>query len=175
MDDVLDFAIQMELDGRMFYLKGAESTEDEALKKIFRKLADEEYRHYHIFKKLKDGDTAGAVAEMKNGAPSLSETQTLFKEMTDAGIDTLAGDTEREIWAEARAVEEKTVKLYAEEAEKTSDPERKRLLEMLADEERSHVYLIENILGFLKDPEGFAASRNYASFMSWEGRQGPEW
>jgi rubrerythrin len=65
--------------------------------------------------------------------------------------------------------------MYADEAEKQSDPERKDLLNKLADEERTHIYLIDNILTFLKDPKGFQQSQDYRTFMSWEGHDKGGW
>ena len=170
--DILEFAMQMELDGRKFYLKGAEQTNDPGLKKIYEQLAEEEHRHYNIFKSLKSGDIAGAAKAMTSGKAQIDTAKTLFKEMTEKGMTTLPGESDREIWKEARAVEEKTVKLYTDEAAKEKDKTRKDLLLKLADEEQTHVYLIENILQFLKDPGGFQNSQDYKNFMSWEGRGG---
>lgn len=170
--DILDFAMQMELDGRKFYLKGAEQTKDGSLKKIYEQLAEEEHRHYNIFKSLKAGDLSGAAKAMTSSKEQIGTARTLFREMTEKGMTTLPGESDREVWKQARAVEEKTVKLYTDEAAKEKDTTRKELLLKLADEEQTHVYLIENILQFLKDPEGFQSSQDYKNFMSWEGRGG---
>lgn len=170
--DILDFAMQMELDGRKFYQKGAEQTKDPGLKKIYEQLAEEEHRHYNIFKSLKAGDVTAAAAAMTSAKEQISNAKTLFKQMTEKGMVTLPGESDREIWKEARAVEEKTVKLYTDEAAKEKDGARKQLFLKLADEEQTHVYLIENILQFLKDPEGFQSSQDYKNFMTWEGRGG---
>ena len=171
--DILDFAMQMELDGRKFYLAGAEQTKEDHLKEIYLKLAEEEHRHYNVFKRLKEGDIQAAEGAMGGQDETISLTKTLFKEMAEKGLKGLPGENETEIWKEARAVEEKTVKLYSDEAVKESDQAKKELLMRLAEEERTHVYLIENILQFLKDPGGFQETQDYKNFMSWEGRGGP--
>jgi len=171
--DILDFAMQMELDGRKFYLAGADQTQEEHLKEIYLKLAEEEHRHYNVFKRLKEGDIEAAEGAMKSQDETILLTKNLFKEMAEKGLKGLPGESEKEIWTEAREVEEKSVKMYSEEAEKQSDPAKKELLTRLADEERTHIYLIENILTFLKDPSGFQKTQDYKNFMSWEGRGGP--
>ncbi|MBD3403025.1 hypothetical protein GF420_09020 [candidate division GN15 bacterium] len=175
MENILDFAMQMELDGRQFYLNGAENTNNPGLKKIFKQLADEEHRHYHVFKRLKEGEVADAISEMKGSGDTLTLTKSLFEEMAESGKTTLPGESEKDVWTEARTIEEKSVQMYADEAEKQSDPERKNLLNKLADEERTHIYLIDNILTFLKDPKGFQQSQDYRTFMSWEGHDKGGW
>ena len=74
------------------------------------------------------------------------------------------------MWAEAIKVEEKSEKLYREAAEKETSEARRTLLNRIADEEKNHIYLIDNIVQFLADPEGFQSSARFKSFMSWEGR-----
>jgi rubrerythrin len=175
MDNIFEFAMQMELDGRQFYLDGAEKTKNLGLQKIFKQLADEEHRHYHVFKRLSEGEVSDAAAEMKTARGGLTLTKSLFREMAEQGKSTLPGDTERAVWTEAREIEEKSVQLYSDEAERQTDAKRKALLHLLADEERTHVYLIDNILTFLTDPSGFQESQDYRNFMSWEGHDKSGW
>ncbi|MCB2229204.1 ferritin family protein [bacterium] len=175
MDNIFEFAMQMELDGREFYLKGAEQTTNAGLKKIFKQLADEEHRHYHVFKRLAEGEVTDVAEETKTSKAGLTLTKSLFREMAEQGKTTLPGDAEREVWNEARVIEEKSVQMYAEEAGRQSDAKRKALLNQLADEERTHVHLIDNILAFLSDPSGFQESQNYRNFMSWEGHDKGGW
>jgi rubrerythrin len=175
MDNIFEFAMQMELDGRQFYLDGAERTSNAGLQKILKQLADEEHRHYHVFKRLRDGDVTDAAEEMKTSKGGLTLTKSLFREMAEQGKTTLPGETERAVWIEAREIEEKSVQMYSEEAARQTDQKRKALLIQLAEEERTHVHLIDNVLSFLSDPTGFQDSQNYRNFMSWEGHDRSGW
>jgi len=167
--DVLDFAMQMEIDGRDYYQKNAEATDNPHLKQIFEKLAEEEHRHLQVFKKMKEG----AEASPDDLAPK-GETVGLFKnvfqQMVDAGKEQLEGETKTDVWKDAREVEIKSEKMYRESAEKASDENKKDMLNRIADEEQNHIYLIDNMIQFLADPQAFVASQDYKNFMSWEGR-----
>lgn len=167
--DIIKFAMQMELDGQAFYTKAAQAAAHPELKDILLYLAEEEERHYRFFKALAEGDTAGADKELSSAPSSLSDTKNVFVNLTENGKESSFGDSARAAWSEALKIEEKAVKLYSDEAAIESRPDRRALLEKIADEERNHVYLIENVLSFMSDPQGFVDSRKYSDFQSWEG------
>ena len=167
--NVIEFAMQMELDGREFYLRSAENAPEPELKEILKYLAEEETRHYNFFKRLHDGKTAEAEKELAAGT-SLRDTKNIFVQLGEAGKDKEFGDGARKVWLEAMKIEEKAVKMYTSEAEKESDAERKAMLTRIAEEEQNHVYLIDNVLSFMTDPNEFVNSQKFANFKSWEGR-----
>lgn len=168
--DVIDYAIRMELDGKAFYEKSARETKQPELKKILQTLAEEEEKHYRIFKMLKEGDITEAGAELKGGKTSFDTTRTMFKQMAEERRDEKFGDEAQAIWREAMRIEEEVEKMYREKAETETDPKRKELIGKIADEEKRHIYLIDNIRMFMHDPQSFADSANFRNFMSWEGR-----
>ena len=166
---IIEFAMQMEKDGEAFYRKSAEATKEPALKEIFLHLAEEEQRHFRLFKKILEGELEGAESELDGGSRALDGTKNIFVKLTAENGGMVFGDDARLVWNEALKIEEKAVKLYSEEATKERDPARKKLLDRIAAEERNHVYLIDNILSFMTDPEGFAESKKFSDFKSWEG------
>lgn len=167
--DILDLAMQMELDGRTYYKNGAAATSNPQLKQIFETLAEEENRHYHVFKKLRDGDST-SPADLAPAGQTISTFKSIFREMIESGKQTLAGDTKKDLWKDAREVEIKSEKMYRDAANAATDATKKDMLNRIADEEKAHIYLIDNMIAFLSDPSSFAASQNYKSFKSWEGR-----
>jgi len=168
--DIFEFAMQMELDGQAFYEKGAAATDNAELKKIFLTLAEEEQRHYRIFKNLKEGQLGAAKEFAANRAKTVSIAKNLFQKMAEEGKNSLFGDEARALWKEAIGIEEKSEKMYRDEAAKEKDPERKKILNGIADEEKNHIYLIDNMMSFMNDPQTFVESSQFASFKSWEGR-----
>lgn len=168
--DILDIAMKMELDGKAFYLKGASDTEDQDLKQIFNTLVEEEDRHFEIFKNMKGDGLTKATQLVGKLTKTGTVIRNVFKEMVDSGQASLAGDDAKALWTEALRVEEKTEATYREQVEKETDPVRKVLWAKIADEELNHVYLVSNIISFLTDPSGYAASAQYSNFMSLEGR-----
>ena len=149
--DIYKFAMQMELDGKAFYEKGAAATDDENLKQIFLTLAEEEQRHYNIFKRISEGEMDAAEDFTNKRGKTIATTKNLFQKMTEAGQETLPGDDIQAVWKEAIGIEEKSEKMYREHANKEKNPERKAILNRIADEEKNHIYLIDNMISFLKD------------------------
>ncbi len=168
--DIFEFAMQMERDGMLFYERGVESTDDSSMKKVFQMLADEEERHYKLFKNLKEGNDLNAEKELAPQGQTTTLAKNIFREMAESGKETLKGSSAKSIWEEALIVEQKAEKMYREAAEKETEIKRKSLLNRIADEEKSHIYLCDNMIAFLNDPASFATSQQYKSFMSWEGR-----
>lgn len=168
--DIIEFAIQMELDGKTFYENGAKQASAPMIRKVFETLAVEEHRHYHFFKNMKENKNQDLEKADSIKKEAFKTVKNVFEEMVDAGKGQLEGDSTKDIWEEALIIEQKAEKLYRDAAGKETDENKKKLLNIIADEEKSHIYLIDNMLNFLKDPETFAASQNYQSFRSWEGR-----
>ena len=166
--DIFKFAMQMELDGQRFYEQSAANSPVRELREVFLNLADEEKRHYRLFKKLSEGATAESARELVGGA--MKTGRNVFVRLIESKESNSFGSQVSEVWKKAREIEEHSVKLYSEEASRTADSDRKALLGRIADEERSHVYLIDNVLAFLADPVSFAESQQFAAFKSWEGR-----
>ncbi|MBN1211681.1 MAG: ferritin family protein, partial [candidate division Zixibacteria bacterium] len=147
----------------------AAATKNPEQKKIFLMLAEEEQRHYRIFKNLKEGQLGTAKEFAANRAKTVSITKNLFQKIAEEGKNSLFGDDTRALWKEAIGIEEKSEKMYREAAAKEKDPERKKLFNKIADEEKNHIYLIDNMLSFMSDPQTFIESNQFASFKSWEG------
>lgn len=168
--DILEYAMKMELDGKAFYEKSAAQTKVPELKKILLQLAEEELKHFQFFKRMKEGHTDEAKAQMDATSSPLLNTKNLFQQLAEQGKQNSFGAEARAIWTEALKIEERAEKAYRDEALRETDATRKNLLTQVADEEKTHVYLVDNILSFMADPGGFMDSANYRNFMSWEGR-----
>jgi len=166
--DILDFAMKMEQDGMAFYKEHADKSTDPDLKKIFTTLVEEEARHYQIFKKLKEDPSL--ISDVDVTAPeNLKTVQNIFEQMSHKTEPKTFGDDVVSVWTEALRIEEKARAFYRNKAETESDPERKKLLDTLAAEENRHVYMIDGVLMYLKDPQAFAQSAQFSNFMSLEG------
>jgi rubrerythrin len=168
--DIIEYALQMEKDGKAFYERSAAATKQEEIKQILQYLAEEEDRHYNFFMRLKEGNVSSAEAELDAGKSSLATTKNVFVQLTANNKEESFGDDTRTVWKEALAIEKAAVKLYSEHADNENNADRKALLTRIAEEERNHVYLIDNMLTYMADPETFVDSKKFADFKSWEGR-----
>lgn len=167
--DILDFAMQMEKDGKAFYEKSAAESTDPELKKILLQLAEEERNHYEFFRRLKETPTDLTAGDVLTGSSTLAEVKNIFEDMAAKKEHNSFGEEVVEVWTKALRIEEKAVKFYSEEADKEDDEKRKKLILRIAKEEKTHVQMIDGVLMYVKHPEAFAASAQFKNFRSIEG------
>jgi rubrerythrin len=168
--DIIEFALKMELDGRSFYEKQAAAENDPELKQILETLAQEEDSHYRFFLTFKDNPDLPPSADTFGSPGAVDRVKNIFEEMSQQNEARKFGDKAVSVWKEALRIEERAVQFYKSRADEESDPERKRLLARLAEEETKHVHMIDGVLMYLKDPATFAASAQFRNFQSLEGR-----
>ena len=167
--EIFEFAMKMEMDGKAFYEKQAALASRKELKEILLTLAGEEMQHFMFFKKMRDGETKEAVGELSGQTDTLNKVKNIFVDLSTSKESKSFGDDEIAAWSKALDIEEKAEKFYREKAQIEDDVDKKRLLNMIADEERNHVHMIDGILTYLKFPEAFADSAQFKNFQSLEG------
>jgi rubrerythrin len=149
--NVFEFAMQMETDGKAYYEENAARVDDPGLKKILMELADDEQKHYNLFKALRDG--ADASYEATGETKILTSVKNVFQTMKDKNQTFAFADEAKKIWAEAQLVEKKSEEFYREKAKEVGDDNQKNILNKIADEEHKHWVTLESVIQFLKRPE----------------------
>lgn len=168
--DIIDFAMQMEQDGMVYYRNQADRATNSGLKKIFETLAEEEVCHFKFFKNLKDNPKDKSVGDILKGGDTLKQVQNIFVALSQSGDSQSFGEDEVAVWTQALRIEEKAEAFYKEKAQIESDSLRKELLLKIAGEEKNHLMMIDTVLTFLKSPQTFADSAQFRNFRSLEGR-----
>lgn len=150
--NVFDFALKMEEDGKKFYEKLAAEAILPGLKRIFMMLAEIEQKHHDVFQALKNG-TPPEMAESK----AVEAAKSIFPElMRDKGtLKTIKSDLDA--YRYALKAEADSVRQYEELAGKEQDPALRKLFLQLAEEEKEHYNIIENLCDFVAAPETFLA------------------
>lgn len=150
--DVFKFAMQMEKDGQAFYEKMATQAENGVVKSILAELAEDEVKHYNIFKKLSEGDFS-ATNELKGSMTNvLANAQNIFEKLATEKPEMTFSSDVKATWLEAQTIEKKSEDYYREKAQEADSDEVKGLLFLIADEEHKHWSLIENVINFLDQP-----------------------
>ncbi|MBD3332607.1 rubrerythrin, partial [candidate division GN15 bacterium] len=72
MENIIEFAMKMEMDGKRFYEQGAQKTDDERMKRILHTLAEEEQRHFDVFRSLKDKKDLAEASKVLGPKPTAS-------------------------------------------------------------------------------------------------------
>jgi rubrerythrin len=159
--NVYEYAMQMELDGKAFYEKHAAKIEEPGLKKILLELANDEDKHYNIFKAMRDGK--GAKYEEATQTKILESVKNVFEQLSDGDKDFTFPSNARDLWVEAREVEKKTEAFYREKAEELESDEQKAIFHRIADEEHRHWVTMENIIGFIDHPKNFIEDAEWSN------------
>jgi rubrerythrin len=146
--DVFDFAMKIELEGKAWYEQQAERTTEPGLRRILLEMAEDEARHYEVFKGLKEGRGWPETTEETRVLDSASN---FFEELAKKGAPKFPED-ELSAWKELRETEAKAEAFYREKAAEATDEGARKALNLIADEERKHHDLIDNMIDFLTEP-----------------------
>lgn len=158
---ILDYALKMEADGKAYYEEMGKQAKLPGLKTIFRRLAEDEQKHYEIFEQLIAGNTALAIPE----STVLAEAKNVFAELR---TENLAGVTDSmEAYRHAMKLEAESYRLYKQAAQDEQDGATQTLLLKIAEEEQKHFNILENIYLFISAPNqhpAWAESTNLDDF-----------
>ena len=156
--NVFDFAMKIELQGKAYYETLAGSAGLPGLKTIFTELAADEQKHYDVLRGLKEGNTWGMV-----DSHALEHARSVFSELLTER-DVLGGlHEDLDAYRMALKVEAESVKLYEDMAKKEENPATVQLLLTIANEEKKHYNIVENICDFVMRPKYYLAWREFSN------------
>ncbi len=148
--DIYKFAMQMELDGRHFYLDLAKKTENAGIKSVLTMMAESESKHYNVILDMQKNDKT----EYSKDAEVLTKIKNIFskmKEEKEIDVDV----SQVEFYKKAMEIEADSEKFYLERAGEEKDPHRKEIFLTLAKEEKGHCILMENIVNLVSQPDSW--------------------
>jgi rubrerythrin len=150
--NLFDFAMKMEMDGKAYYEKLATDTPVAGLRTIFTMLAADEQKHYDTIQAIKTG-VAGAMAD----TVVLDEAKNLFHNLLED--KTIVGSLRKDLdgYLHAMKIEAASVRLYEDMAKKEQNPETAQLFLRIANEEKKHYNIMENLYDFVLAPKNFLA------------------
>ena len=153
--DIFEFAMQMEKDGELYYREVADSVGDKGIKTIMIMLADEEVRHYQVLGEMK---TRSPKLE---GTGILAKTRNIFAELRESGEKPDPNLGQVEMYRKAQQLEKKSQDFYEEKCKEVKLPEQKKLLNQIAEEERRHFFILENIIDFVSRPDSWLENAEF--------------
>jgi rubrerythrin len=144
--DIYTFALNMEKDGEEYYRKLSAECGNKGLKNILNMLAGDEAKHYAIIEKIRNHENAGLT-----DSTIISRAKNIFQDMKKgASVDFTISQVD--MYARALEIEKASIEFYSSKANETSDEKQKTILSKLAEEERTHYFLIDNIIEFVNRP-----------------------
>ena len=147
--DIYKYAMQMELDGRHFYLDLAKKTNNTGIRNILTMMADSEAKHYNIILSMQKNDKTQYSVDSEE----LTEVKNIFERMKEEKKELDVDVSQVEFYKEALEVETDSEKFYLERADEEKDPHNKQIFLTLAKEEKSHCILLENLVNLVSQPD----------------------
>jgi rubrerythrin len=144
--DIYEYAMKMEKDGEQFYREIASQTANPGLTKILTMLADAEVKHYKLFENMKKNDKVGMP-----DSPILNDVKNIFIEMREKKQFKVDG-SQIDLYKKAQGIEKQTRDFYLDKAEEVV-PGQKKIFLKIAEEEKRHYLILENIIRFVSQPD----------------------
>lgn len=153
-------AMRLEAEGREFYLKAAETTQDEKGRETFRTLAEDEENHLHLVQRQYDAlRSDGQWVHL----PEVRETQIdlgkpLFpkeREALERGAAAKSSDLDALLFG--LDIETRSYELYRKAALETPAALGRAMYGFLAEEEQSHFDILMMRYEYLSGPVGWSA------------------
>jgi rubrerythrin len=150
--NIFEYAMQMEKNGEEFYRQLAQQTANKGLKTILVMLADEEVKHYNTIEKMKTAKPHMAETTI------LTDAKNVFVQIQESDEDLDFDIGQIELYKKAQDIEEKSRGFYLQKANEVDEEYQKELFLKLAEEEKKHYFLLENIIEFVSRPETWLES-----------------
>ena len=147
--DLLTQAIQMEIDGEHFYRDLAAKAEDPGVKIILTKLADDEIKHRQLFEHMQKDKTVqyvpnNIVDAKSNAFADMKKMTKISEEFKKSIVDALQ---------KAQAVETKNHGFYLKQAEAETNPDYKKVILKIAEEEDQHAAIMLDLIEYFLNPK----------------------
>jgi len=148
--DILDIAINIEINGKLFYTKAAESTSNIIAKRALLELAGKEDSHADFFKKLSKQVQQNQIIftdsnEFMQLVKEMADTHVFVKSDIGLEIEKIAKGNLSEIFGIAIQFEKDTIVFFNEIGQKLSG-ESKFIIDQIISEESEHIRILNRIV-----------------------------
>ncbi|MEJ2697299.1 MAG: ferritin family protein [Candidatus Sulfobium sp.] len=143
--DIYEYAMKMEKDGENLYRELASKSGNKGLTSILGMLADAEVKHYKLFQNMKNNEKVTMT-----DTTILDDVKNVFEKIKEEKQFEV-NVSEIDLYKEARDIEKKSRDFYIEKADEVG-ADRKEIFLKIADEEKRHYFIVENIINFVNKP-----------------------
>lgn len=146
--NVFDLAMEMEKDGEKYYRHLVEKTTNSGMKNILNMLAEDEVKHFQVLQKLKTSSQVELLS-----TPILSGSKNIFQQLYDNKNWDDIPVNQIDLYKKAREIETRSFNFYMEKARANTDPATQKMFFLIAEEEKRHEFLLDNIIQFVSRPQ----------------------
>ena len=155
--NIYQYAMKLEKDSENYYNRLMSKTDDVGLQAILKMLADEEAKHFSIVEQMEKSDTCPELAETN----ILKNAKNIFMQIKGKNLEFNFDLAQADFYRKAQEFEEKSHQHYLEMSDKVEDEAQKNLLLKLAEEEKKHMFLLENLVEFVSRPETWVENAEF--------------
>ena len=155
--NIYQYAMKLEKDSENYYNRLMSKTDDIGLQAILKMLADEEAKHFSIVEQMEKTNICPELAETN----ILKNAKNIFMQIKGKNLEFNFDLTQADFYREAQEFEEKSYQHYLEMSAKVEDEAKKNLLLKLAEEEKKHMFLLENLVEFVSRPETWVENAEF--------------
>ena len=154
----LTFAIQMEMDGKQYYLDQAEKNQGTALYDAFILLAEAEKKHADLLReKFSDYDSSMNEKDLD------AESTSLFAKKADYKGEDDVVPGQLEVYAVARDMEQKSIDLYKKLLSEATDEPSRQLFQFLVRQEQDHYSFFDELIALLMRPREWVEDAEFGA------------
>ncbi len=161
----LKFAVQMEIDGKEYYLQASQKGIGELGKKLLVSLAAEEDVHRQKFEEIYNAIRNNKDWPVTDFQPDGGKRLRTVFAVTAGEIDIKVKGSETELDAIQTAIdmESKTYDFYQSQGKDATYDAERNFYQLLAAEEREHHLVLLDYYEYLKDPAGWFVTKEHSS------------
>lgn len=146
--NIFEYALKMEEESKDFYARLAQGTANVGLKTIFNMLALEEEKHCDIIKEKKI-----RLPQKEYDTDVLSDAKIVFEQISKSDENFDSWVDQIEAYKKSQEIEKKSRDFYLQKADEVDDRCHERIFRVLAEEEKKHYFLLQNIIDFVSRPK----------------------
>jgi rubrerythrin len=161
----LKTSIQMEIDGKEFYLKSSEVSTNALGKQLLKRLSEEEDIHRQVFEKIyKNISSNLGWPEKKVTFDSGRRLKTIFaRALETISANSSAIPSEMDAVQKGMAMENETYDYYVKRAGLAAYPGEKTFYDEVAAQEKEHHRVLQDYYDFLSDPAAWFRLKEHLS------------
>ena len=148
---IIEYAMEKEKHAENLYRDLAANAPDPGFGAIFTLLADHESKHFALLQETL-AESPG-IAEIETDI--LGQAKTTFENMKAGMKEFDFAESQVDLYKKARQVEADVRDFYVEKSEEVEEEAQKDLFLKLAEEEKKHYFLLDNIIEFVSRPESW--------------------
>jgi rubrerythrin len=154
--NIFEYARKMEKEKEKFYKGLAEKSPNKGLSNILNMLSVEEAGHYKVVEAMEKG-----IFSVPETEGLLSRAKDVFARLDKEKDDFKFSSSQAEVYIKALGYEEKSRDFYMTKGREEKDENIKKILLALAEEEKKHYRLIENIVEFISRPASWLENAEF--------------